>query len=204
MGTDVPESVKINSVNVYGGDKYGMQFLKEQTEKILDINIDYYFKINLEGLRNIVDSIGGIYFDVPEHGMKYSDPLQDLYIDIKGGYQLLDGSAAEGLLRFRKDYTRQDLQRVEVSREFIKEFVSQVFKRDTVKNNLNSLTSDCIKYVETDFSINDAPKYIECLKNIKYFNDETLPGSGQIIDGTYYYVYDASETKKIAEKFFDF
>ena len=41
-----------------------------------------------------------MYFDVPID-MDYTDENQDLYIDLKQGYQLLDGNKAEQVVRFR-------------------------------------------------------------------------------------------------------
>ena len=203
VNSNPPKLTKISRINIYGKEKYGMKILKEQAEKILGINIDYYFKIDLKGLRNIVDSIGGVYFNVPENGLKYSDPSQNLYIDIKGGYQLLDGVSSEGLLRFRSGYRRQDLDRIDVSREFIKEFISQVFSRDNIKDNLNSIADSCIKYVKTDFPAVNIPIYIESFKNIETINGETLKGSYQYIDNGIYYIYDDSDAQKTAEKFFE-
>ncbi len=204
MGKNIPKLIKINAINAYGESKYGIKFLKEQIEVLFGVDINYYFKINMKGFKNIVNSIGGIYFEVPKQGMYYSDPIQNLYININGGYQLLDGSKAEGLIRFRKDYPNQDLQRTEVSREFIKEFINQLLQKDSVKNNLNDFIVNCIKYIETDFTVSDVTKYISQIDDfgIKNFNSEILPGNYKVIDERLYYIYDISETKKITDKFF--
>ena len=51
-------------------------------------------------------------FDVPQR-MYYSDPTQDLYIDLQPGLQTLNGEQAMGLVRFRKGYATQDIMRTQ-------------------------------------------------------------------------------------------
>ncbi len=198
-----PSYMKANSIYAYT-KKSGMQILKSSIEDMLGIKIDYYVKVDLDAFKKIVDAVGGIYFDVPKGGLRYSDPTQNLYINLKEGYQLLDGDAAEGLVRFRKGYARQDLQRVEVQQQFIKEFVSQVLKKETIINNLGELALTFIKYVDTDFTISNLPKYINTISKIdtSKIKTQTLPGVPQSINGASYYMVDFNETKKIIDEFF--
>ncbi len=200
-GNTPPESTKMGSIPAYAGDKYGIKILEEQSEEILKINIDYYFEIDLNGFKNIVDSVGGIYFDIPKEGMNYSDPLQNLYINLIGGRQLLSGSSAESLVRFRKGYPRQDLQRTEVSREFIKEFITQTLE----KKDLKSLAADCLKLVKnTNFKASDIIRYIKQIEKFDTanFSSHTLPGDYQSIDRTLCYIYDKEETAKLVKEIF--
>lgn len=198
-----PSYMKANSVYAYTKSA-GIEPLKTTVENLLGIKIDYYVKVDLDAFVSIVDAVGGIYFDVPKGGLKYSDPTQDLYINLKEGYQLLDGKAAEGLVRFRKGYTRQDLQRVEVQQQFIKEFIKQVLNKDTLVNNLGEIALNLIKYVETDFGVSNLPKYLNVIPNIdtNNMNTATLPGTPQMIDNLSYYVLDNSGTKELVDRFF--
>ena len=83
------EGMKINEI-LFLRDVYAIRDILEVT---LCINIDYTALIDLEALEVVVDSVGGIEIDVP-FDMKYSDPYQDLYIDLKAGLQVLDGKNA--------------------------------------------------------------------------------------------------------------
>ena len=47
---------KINHAYAFGGVEMSMNTV----EKFLDIPIDYYVKMNMEGFKDIVDSVGGI------------------------------------------------------------------------------------------------------------------------------------------------
>ncbi len=201
---NAPSVMKINAVNVYGGKKYGMELLKSEVEEILDINIDYYVKVDLDAFKNIVDAVGGIYFEVPSGGLYYSDPTQNLYINLRGGYQLLNGKQAEGLVRFRKGYSQQDLKRVEVQQEFLKEFLKQAFTKENLGNNIITLVSNYIKYVDTNFSVEDIPKYLKCINSLNTDNisSTTLPGYADMIDGASYYIKDNAKTKRVVEQYF--
>ncbi len=198
-----PSYMKMNSVYAYT-KKSGMSFLQSSVESMLGIKIDYYVKVDLDAFVSIVDAVGGIYFDVPEGGLRYSDPTQDLYINLKEGRQLLDGKQAEGLVRFRKGYAAQDLKRVEVQQQFIKEFITQILDKETLMSNLGDIILNLIKYVETDFDVADVPKYLTVIPNIdtNKMNTATLPGTSQTIDGLSYYVMDSEATNEIIDRFF--
>ena len=56
--------------------------------------------IDNQALIKLVDVVGGVDFYVPMD-MKYDDPSQDLYINLKEGQQTLNGDKAEQLLRYR-------------------------------------------------------------------------------------------------------
>ncbi len=89
-------SDKINSIHA----TYGIEELIKQVEKLTNTKINYYVKVNTQGLKELVDMIGGVDFYVPIN-MEYDDNKQNLHIHLEKGYQHLDGKKAEQLLRFR-------------------------------------------------------------------------------------------------------
>lgn len=197
-----PSIMKANAIYMYSKKK--MDILMETIENMLSIKLDYFVKIDPEAFVHIVDSVGGIYFDVPKGGLKYSDPNQNLYINLKEGNQLLDGKNAEGLVRFRKSYGRADLQRVEVQQKFVKEFITQVLNKETIMKNLGSVVFGSLKYIDTDFNLLDVPKYLALIPNIKInkMQNETLPGYPKYINGVSYFIQDKEKTKAIVDNFF--
>ena len=76
---------KINSLYQIDPNK-----LVEKVNEITGLNIQYYIKVDTKGLRDLVDSVGGIDFNVPID-MNYDDASQNLHIHLKAGYQHLDG-----------------------------------------------------------------------------------------------------------------
>jgi len=176
------KNMKINSVNGrYGGGKDGINALKTLLEDMFAINIDYYAKINCEAFEKIVDGIGGIDYNVPMR-MYYNDPAQDLYIDLYPGMQHLNGVQAEGLVRFRKGYLRQDLDRVETQRDFIKVFLTTALSKENILKNPAAYAETFFEYIETDFSvITDFPSYAPLLLDFSpsAMNGYTLEGEAQ-------------------------
>ena len=103
------------------------------------LNIENYILIDTEGLVELVDTIGGVEFNVPID-MKYDDKKQGLHINLKAGVQVLDGDKAEQLVRFRKnndnttysgDHAKDDYGRMQTQREFIIETVKQTIEPST-------------------------------------------------------------------------
>ena len=90
----------------------------------MGFEIDNYAVVNTKAVAEIIDAIGGVYFDVPQD-MVYRDPIQGLDINIKKGYQLLSGADAVKVLRFRDGYAGGDIQRIGVQQEFFKAIAKQ-------------------------------------------------------------------------------
>lgn len=159
----VPRDTKatINGINMKINAVYGyaqMKGIKDEellintVTDITGIKINYYAIIDLVAFRDIVDALGGVDYDVARD-YDYDDPYQDLHIHLKKGYQKLHGEDAEGLVRFRADYPRADLERVEVQQSFIRELIKQKLNvryiakipkvyRTVVNNVISNLTVD--------------------------------------------------------------
>ena len=115
--------MKINSVYA-GGGADGMQRLSGRLRELLGFPVDGYVLVNLDAFKKTVDLVGGVEFDVPQD-MDYEDASQDLYIHLKAGLQRLDGEKAMELVRFRKGYASQDIQRTQVQQQFLKALAKQ-------------------------------------------------------------------------------
>ena len=74
-------------------------------ENFIDIDIDYYAKVNFRGLMNLVDALGGIDVDVP-YSFCETDENRHLAntVYVSKGMQHLDGLQALALSRNRKYY----------------------------------------------------------------------------------------------------
>lgn len=95
---------KINSL--YGG-KYPEKVMKKVSE-ITGIEVQHYVVFDIKILRRLVDEIGGVTVDVPID-MKYEDPEQGLYINLKKGTQTLSGKQAEQFVRFRSRISESEM-----------------------------------------------------------------------------------------------
>lgn len=200
MREDFPEpgskSMKINTVHHFGGEKHGVDFLKNEVSKLLNVNIDFYVKLDFDAFRYIIDSVGGIDFNVPRN-MKYTDPYQDLYIDLKEGMQHLNGEEAEHLLRYRSGYANADIGRINVQLDFVKEFISQTLSKGTILSHPSAYINAIFKYdyLETDAKFFDIVSYSMLLGGIKTENIDTttLPGIPAMRQGQSVYLPKVSE-----------
>ena len=139
-----------------------LDFTADLIEEMLQIRIDECLLVQPSGFRNIVDHFGGVRMEVP-YRMKYSDPLQNLRIDLQPGLQLLTGAQAEGFVRFRqgtddngKSVSIGDVERKKNQTAFVKAFLSQ---HATVANlgQATRLVAELDKYYET--TITGAERY---------------------------------------------
>lgn len=140
---------KINATYAMGG----MDLVCEAVEDMLAIPVDFYVSVDLQAFSRIVDEIGGVWFTVPQD-MKYEDPYQDLYIDLKAGYQLLDGEHALQLMRFRAGYSNQDIGRSQTQRNFLVAMVKQTITLSNV-SKVTSLIEILNQYVDSDMPLNN-------------------------------------------------
>ncbi|NJL83138.1 MAG: LCP family protein [Chloroflexaceae bacterium] len=90
---------KINAANYIGGPALAAQTV---SNLLGDPPIDRYVRVNVQGVEKLIDALGGVSLYVPTD-MKYQDDSQHLYINLKQGYQHLDGEKAVQFLRFRHD-----------------------------------------------------------------------------------------------------
>ena len=83
---------RINSVyNYYGGGDRGSSISTKEIAQLVGFEPDYQVVVEWDAVGQIVDAMGGVWFDVPRN-MNYDDPYQDLHIHQEKGYRLLTGT----------------------------------------------------------------------------------------------------------------
>ena len=185
---NVPWAVKkVNSV--YGSA--GIDGLVSEIEDLVGFGIDSYAVVNTYVFRQIIDCIGGVYFDVPIY-MYYEDPDQDLYISLSPGYQLLNGDQCEQVVRFRQNndgtgYPNGDLGRIETQHAFFEALAKQVLQLGNI-SNLPQIISLIIDNTDTNLTSGNIAFYAqEFLKmRMEDINFYTLPYESVYIRGGSY------------------
>ncbi len=71
-------------------------------EGLLNLKLDGYLFVSIDGTRALVDALGGVRLFVPQ-AMQYKDSAAKLEINLQRGWQVLNGKQAEGFVRFRYD-----------------------------------------------------------------------------------------------------
>jgi LCP family protein required for cell wall assembly len=187
---------KVNHAHAYGGPSLSM----DSVQDFLNLDIDYYVKVDYKVVMGIVDAIGGVEIDVP-FNMKYRDdtpgfPLLD--INLKKGLQILDGKDAHDFLRYRKGYPEGDLGRIKAQQYFMKELIKQTLKPKNLLK-LPKLAETYFENVETNIPWTVMLKGVASAKkiNVDEMVTATVPGENQRIGGLDYLVYYREETKQI-------
>lgn len=148
---------KINSVyNFNGGGEEGIQALYKEVSELVGFVPDYSVIVEWEAVGELVDAIGGVWYEVPRD-MDYEDPAQDLSIHVKKGYQKLNGEQAMGVVRFREGkngYATGDLGRIETQQGFLKALIEQCLKIDKM-TKVTEYARIFTEQVTTDLTINN-------------------------------------------------
>ncbi len=97
---NIPYDIKrINAVyNYAGGGDDGIKALSQEISQLVGFVPDFQVVVEWDAVGQLVDALGGVYFDVPRN-MNYDDPTQNLHIHIKKGPQTLNGKDAMGVIR---------------------------------------------------------------------------------------------------------
>lgn len=194
-GYDRADQRKINAAFGRKGEKGTVKAVSD----ILNLPIDYYARIDYNGVKTIINKLGGIEIDIP-FDMNTPGGL------LKKGKQVLNGEQAVGFIRFRKGYNNGDLGRVDAQQTFIK----AVINRALDELNILEIVNIALKNVKTDVGIIDAVKLSTKIKgfNSNNINMITLPGyaeykniGGQNLS---FYFHDEEETKNIVKELYDF
>jgi LCP family protein required for cell wall assembly len=133
---NIPEPIKkVNSIypNAIEAGENGIDALRAGIAELIGYEVDAYAVVDLIAFQKLVDAVGGVYYDVPQD-MYYVDPDQDLYIDIKAGYQWLDGQSALGVVRYRHGYTDGDIGRIHTQQDFLTSVAKQMLTLKNIPN----------------------------------------------------------------------
>ena len=194
--------MKINSVYA-GGGADGMARLSKRLGAMLGFELDGYVLVNLEAFRETVDLVEGVEFDVPQD-MYYQDPTQNLHIDLKAGKQLLDGEKAMELVRFRKGYASQDIQRTKVQQEFLRALAKKVLSVSSL-TKLKEFADVFSTYVTTDLTVGNMLYFAKALMQCDFdaMKTYTLEGEGAMINGGSYYPLYAGKLVQVVNESFN-
>ena len=147
----------------------------------LSVPVHYYARFNLSAVEKIVDVLGGVEIDVPQD-MVYSDPYQNLEIDIKQGKQILSGKEACNFLRFRR-YPDGDLSRVKMQQMFVRELIKQKFTSEYADKG-REIYKIISENIFTNYSETDLLRDMKKFENIKAdeISFSVVPGENRLAE----------------------
>ena len=182
---------KLNSVYwsaVYSGAS-GSEALRRHVKKLIGFDVDCYAVISLDAFQQVVDALGGIWYDVPRR-MYYEDgPV----IDLQPGYQLLNGEQAMWLCRFRSGYVNGDLDRIEVQHDFLKAAADQFLQLGSIPN-IPEVAAILAENMDTNMTASNmawfARQLLRCRsENIRFYTAPNTPSYVRDLSYTFLDLY---------------
>ncbi|MGO4995018.1 LCP family glycopolymer transferase [Jeotgalibaca porci] len=171
-------SDKINHAYAFGGNSMAIN----SVQNLLDIPIDYYVTVNMAGIQEIVNAVGGVDVVSP---LTFT---QDGYTFYQDEVNHLDGNAALAFARMRYEDPDGDTGRQARQRIIIEGVVNKVTSASTLLN-YQSILGSLSNNVQTNFQMKDylalqGNDYLAAARNI---TSEQMGGSGGMGDDGIYY-----------------
>lgn len=159
-----------------------------EVEKVTALPIDRYAITTFEGFEEAIDAIGGVEMYVPMD-LEYSDPYQDLEINLKEGDQVLDGKHALQFVRFRSGYATGDIGRIGAQQLFFAA-LADTFLDKSIVTKVPSLAKVVSENMETDLTISEMIWFFKQAQGMSkdYIEMFILPGTPDYYDGLSYYI----------------
>ena len=144
---------------------YGTSCVIDTVSNFLDVEIDYYVKINFKGVVELVDAIGGVEVDVeaPTYNSdKYDGMMCEQNSDrqfgsslvcIEPGLQTLNGEQALAYARNRHMYIGGDLDRIRHQQQVVEAIASKALQFSSItdlQNILNAISSNIATNMDTN------------------------------------------------------
>ena len=203
--------IKINGKNQKINNAHainGVQGAIDAVEKLLDVDINYYAKLNYEGFRKLIDSIGGIDMTI-KYNMDYDDGTQDLHIHFKKGETVhLDGAKAEEYFRWRKNNDGpgqlggSDLGRINNQHDFISKVLEKI-KSPSIIFKLGGILKTIPEFVETNMDPVSIIKYGFIISKLGSSNIKmnTIKTLDQYINKISYVIYEPEKNQELLAPF---
>ena len=181
---------KINHAYAFGG----VDMAAKTVEGFLDVPVDYYVEMNMDGFKELVDAVGGVSVD---NTIAFSYEGETF----NKGTIHLTGEQALKYTRMRYDDPQGDFGRQARQRQVIQ----GILDKGASMNSLwkyNDILGALETNMQTNLSVDEMmaiqKHYGDARNNIK---QEQIVGSGQKIDGIYYYIVSDKEKERVSSIF---
>jgi len=191
----------------YGGgedrDEDGLRYTLQTVSNVLGgIPIHYYVSVDMYSVIELVDAMGGIYYEVEE--AIYDEHWDVGRLLVPEGPQVMDGETYLRYLQYRGD--RGDKGRIDRQMDLLME--TFIYLREEGKITDIPTTYRIYKdYVDTDLSYSQIAALAFYARDLEEpeenLNLYTLSGGNQTKDGIYYLVLNQEERVRIIEEVFD-
>lgn len=176
---------KINHAFAFGGAEMSVATV----ENFLDIEMDYYVNINMDGLVELVDELGTITI---HNDIEWSDKGYDF----PEGKLEMDGDKTKAFVRMRKKDPAGDFGRTQRQRKVIEGIINEGAQVGSVPK-FSSMVDILGDNMNTNMDFDDMKvlfnSYRDTRRNV---SEHMIEGTGQKIDGVYYLIVPDEEKQK--------
>ncbi|WP_427707476.1 LCP family protein [Staphylococcus parequorum] len=188
VGKDTEE--KINHAYAYGGPDMAVK----SVEKLMDVPIDHYASINMDGVSTLIDEINGV--DVVSNGdFKVRD-----YVFEKGKKHHMDGEEALAFMRSRKEAGAGGDEGRQARQQLVIEAVANKSLKPSSIPKINTIFDAVEDNVQINLSLtelNDIRSDYQSAQET--VNRHTLKGENTMGDDGLYYFYPGDNEKIIKD-----
>ena len=176
---------KINHAFAFGGAEMSIATVEE----LLDIDLDYYVSINMDGLVELVDELGTITI---HNDIAWSDKGYDF----TEGKVVMDGDQTKSFVRMRKQDPSGDFGRTQRQRKVIEGIINEGAQVGSVPK-FSSMLDVLGTNMNTNMDFDDMKKLFSSYRDTrKDITEYMIDGTGENIDGIYYLMVPDEEVQK--------
>ncbi|MGM7634668.1 LCP family glycopolymer transferase [Bacillus sp. Hm123] len=179
---------KINHAYAFGG----VDMSAKTVEQFLDVPVDYYVEINMDGFKDLVDAVGGIEVE-NTFAFTYDGET------FPKGTITLTGEEALKYTRMRYEDPQGDFGRQARQRQVIQGILDKGASITSVLK-YNEILGALQKNVQTNLTVDEMmniqKNYASARNNIQ---QETIEGTGKKMGGVYYHLVSDEEKERVSD-----
>ena len=185
--TYVPIACNNNKSNkINSAASYGTKCMIDTIQNLIDINIDYYVKINFKGVVSLVDALGGITLNIDKPDFRKNGNIncgdkiceqdsnrnfgENLVYITPGPNQTINGEQALAYSRNRHQFASSDFKRIEHQQAVVTAIANKtktIRSIDTFYKLLNAVSNN----IDTNMSTKEILNFYNVGKNILLNNN---------------------------------
>ncbi|HLR78980.1 MAG TPA: LCP family protein [Bacillota bacterium] len=177
---------KINHAYAFGGTDMAVATV----ENFLNIELDYYVSMNMQGLQELVDELGTITVN---NEIEWNDGTYDF----KKGPIEMDGTQTMHFVRMRKQDPEGDFGRTKRQRKVILGIIDRGATVGSIPK-INGTIDILGNNMTTNMDFDDMKTLFNGYGDTRnHFTSYMMEGTGTTIDGTYYMIVPEEEIEKV-------
>ena len=180
------QTAKINAAYAYGGIPMAINTV----QGFLNVPVDYYVLMNMKGLEQLVDAVGGVTVD---NDLDFTESGHHFPV----GSVTLDGGEALAFSRMRHQDARGDF-----GRQLRQQLIIQAVLKKSTSLNMVTEYSKFLQVLEnnmqTNLTLKDVLNIQQNYGDAMNFKTKQLKGTGQMIDGQSFQVMSPDEVSNMS------